>query len=221
MLGPFWSLPYEAQMYLVLPALYLIAKTKNAFGYLLSIFGLSCALGVAIYLSFGGKLNMAAYLPCFLCGVICYALRNRIQGRFKSFLWPMLVVLLVLAYCFACARTASVLWGSTPKLNSLWSAAFGWMVCLILGLSINLFRDSSNRIINKFAESVATYSYGIYILHCPVLYLVFGVLQIRNALLGTLLFAVGITIASAVAYWTIELPLMNLGRRLSAQRKAA
>jgi hypothetical protein len=44
---------------------------------------------------------MAAYIPCFLCGVLCYSLRNRIGAFIPSALWPPFLLLLFSGYCLA------------------------------------------------------------------------------------------------------------------------
>jgi peptidoglycan/LPS O-acetylase OafA/YrhL len=92
----------------------------------------------------------------------------------------------------------------------------GWLFCLLLGLAVNAFRDSSNKLANIVSEKTALYSYGIYLLHIPALYLVFMVLCIRNLLVGSLLFVALTVFASFITYHFIESPFIDIGRKLSS-----
>lgn len=67
------------------------------------------------------------------------------------------------------------------------------------------------------AEKIALYSYGMYLIHALVLYLVFMALGIRNFVFGPLLF-IGLTmVASFLTYHFLEPPLIDLGRKLSSR----
>ena len=50
----------------------------------------------------------------------------------------------------------------------------GWLYCITIAAAIPLFADSPSAWINRAAATVAKYSYGIYLLHAPALYVVFG-----------------------------------------------
>jgi peptidoglycan/LPS O-acetylase OafA/YrhL len=202
-LAPLWSLPYEVQMYLVLPVLYHLANRKRAATYLCGLIGFFCLAGILLYWRRGYHLNIVEYVPCFLCGVLCYSLRDRVPSFVPAVFWPPFVLLLMSAYCV-----------SRPPYDtgSFW---IGWIFCLLLGLAINAFHDSTNRYLDVVAGKIALYSYGMYLIHIPVLYLVFIVFRVRNLVLSCLLF-VGLTIiASAVTYYLIEFPLIEVGRKLS------
>ena len=94
----------------------------------------------------------------------------------------------------------------------------GWAFCLLLGLAINFFHDSSQAHLNFVAQKTALYSYGMYLNHIPVLYLVFIVLGVKNWISGSLLFVCLTMLASVTTYHLIESPFIELGRRLSSPR---
>jgi peptidoglycan/LPS O-acetylase OafA/YrhL len=201
-IGPLWSLAYEVQMYLVLPALFYLTLKKRAATYIGGLLALFYLLGLLLAFR-TGHLNMAAYIPDFLCGVLCYTLRNCIRQFVPSFLWPVFILAL-----FVGIRIAD--FGIPPR---YWTA---WIFCLLLGLGINAFQDSKNKFINLFAGRVAMYSYGMYLLHVPVLYVVFMVMGIRNLSLGIMLFVVLTMIASIVTYHFLESPLIEIGQKVSS-----
>ena len=201
-IAPMWSLPYEVQMYVVLPALYLVTKARRPILYIAGLIAFFCAIAVTLAFTVG-RLNMAAYVPCFLCGVLAYALLERVKPRLPAILWPVLLVVLIVAFCI------TDLYYETP----FWLV---WIVSLILGISIPIFKNSTSRVANTIAETVARYSYGMYLLHVPVLYLVFFKMNVQSIPLGLALF-VAITFAAAIAcYHVIEKPAIDLGRRLSS-----
>jgi peptidoglycan/LPS O-acetylase OafA/YrhL len=204
-LGPLWSLPYEVQMYILLPSLFLIANGPRGVRNLLVLILLACAGAIALVYLADGRLNMAAFAPCFLCGVLCYALRNRQRAILPAKLWPWLLTSLILLYC---------------QLH-VWSGAvnpvywIGWLLCAVLGLGINLFRDSMSPVVNRLANKLALYSYGLYLLHMPVLYLVFRVWHTDSVILACALYFSLSLLLSIVAYHLLENPLIDVGRRLS------
>jgi peptidoglycan/LPS O-acetylase OafA/YrhL len=191
-------------MYLVLPALYFLAVKRRGALYLCGLFAFFCGVGFLIFAIRGDHLNMANFVPCFLSGVLCYSLRNRIPAFLSAALWPLFVVLLISAYCLANQQAEPSFWK-------------GWIFCLLLGLAINAFHNSANKPVNFAAQRIAQYSYGIYLIHVPVLYLVFMVLGITNLALGSFLL-VGITmVASIITYHFIEFPFIEMGRKLSSR----
>ncbi len=201
-LGPLWSLPYEVQMYVVLPALFLLARGRQAIGRLLLLFAVFCGLGVLIQMR-TGHLNMAAYVPCFIAGVFCYALRKVLPQKITAAAWIPFLLMLI-----------AVLVGTTRQGDEpvFWA---GWLYCLVLGLAINFFRDSSVRLLNVSAEKIAMYSYGIYLMHQIVLSIVFQRMGIRNIPLGVALFLMIATVCAFAAFHLVESPLIAVGKKLS------
>lgn len=202
-LTPLWSLPYEVQMYLVLPGLFLIACKKKGATYLGGLIVLFSLAGTL--LSFRtGHLNMAAYIPCFLSGVLCYSLRNRIKPFIPSIFWIPFVVVMITLFCLTNMRGEPVFW-------------IGWLYSVILGLAINTFKDSSIHPVNWAANKMALYSYGVYLLHVPVLYLLFVKLHMTNLIVTPILFFILTVGASVITYHLLEHPAINLGLRLSSK----
>jgi peptidoglycan/LPS O-acetylase OafA/YrhL len=204
-LGPLWSLPYEVEMYLVLPTLYFLALKKRGVIYLCSLLAFFSCLGVLLFWFTGGHLNIAAYIPCFLCGVLCYSLRDRIHPFIPSTFWPLFVLLLFSGFCLA---------KPNMRINQFW---IGWIFCLLLGLGINTFHDSTNKKLNYVSYKIALYSYGMYLLHTPVLYLVFIVFGIKNLIFGPVLYVVVTMVASFITYHFLESPFIEFGRKLSSR----
>lgn len=202
-IGPLWTLPYEVQMYLVLPFLYILAA-KRQVGRLGGIFILACLCSTLYHFKLVQHIGNAEYVPCFLCGVLCFALRDHIKARVSAILWLPFVCLSIAGYCVA--------GGSTGDRN-FWEA---WVFCLLVGIAVGFFHDSGQAHLNFVAEKIALYSYGIYLIHIPVLYLVFSVFGIKNWILGSLLSVSLTVLASATTYHFIESPLIEIGRRLSS-----
>jgi peptidoglycan/LPS O-acetylase OafA/YrhL len=203
-LGPLWSLPYEVQMYVVLPALYLLARHAHGPRWLVGLLGVA-VLGALVLGEFtGGRLNMAAYLPCFLCGVLCFALRQRgWRPRWRNAGWAVFVVTLFAGYA------ALHLDADKP------SAPLGWVFAVVLMLGILGFEDSHRPRLNALTRWIARYSYGLYLLHVPVLWLLFHRWGVQSMGGGLLAYLVLTAVAAVVAYHLIEAPMVALGQRLT------
>jgi peptidoglycan/LPS O-acetylase OafA/YrhL len=98
-LTPLWSLPYEVEMYLVLPVAYLIARRRDGLQWMLTLVVASTLAGYAFGKLKHGHMNLAAYVPCFLAGVACYLVRDRVRPRISGRWWPVFVIGAVSAYC--------------------------------------------------------------------------------------------------------------------------
>jgi peptidoglycan/LPS O-acetylase OafA/YrhL len=66
-LSPLWSLPLEVQMYAVLPFLFLLVRSGNWRMRLLVCLGIAASSAWIVW-SLTGKLNIFAFIPCFLAG---------------------------------------------------------------------------------------------------------------------------------------------------------
>lgn len=199
-IGPLWSLPYEVQMYLVLPFLHRFAK-RWAVGGVLVLIAASCAAGTLLALTWG-HLGLAAYVPCFLSGVLCFTLERRQRPLFPAWCWPFFLIVLALIFCLV----------NVERGRSLYYVS--WLVCFILGLSINVFAESRSAFFNGLTKKIAQYSYGLYLWHVPVLHLVFGVARVRSPLLGAAVFLPLTFVAAVASYHLVEAPLIGIGRKL-------
>jgi peptidoglycan/LPS O-acetylase OafA/YrhL len=199
--APMWSLAYEVQMYAVLPLFFCVAKGRNAVARLLGIAAFFWCVGWMVQ-RITGHANMLAYLPCFLGGILAYALRNT-RPVLSSVLWPPALAAWMVVTAYGVGAPILV------KLPATWIAS------LLLGGGVFCFHGSTSRFWNKATAFVARYSYGIYLSHTPLIWLVFRVLRIHNDALATIIWLAATLGVSMLLFHAFESPMINLGRRLT------
>jgi peptidoglycan/LPS O-acetylase OafA/YrhL len=188
---PLWSLPYEVQMYLVLPILFIVLRTGRREVRLILIYVAGAFISVAH--------STLQYLPCFLSGVIAYGLLKTVRPRFPAWLWTPTII------------GAIAIFDVTPRSDSTkWEWAF---LCLFVGLAIPLFHRNSGTIA-AVAAIIAKYSYGVYLCHTPILWLVYRKLALPDWQRPILL-VIGTGVASWACFHAIERPLIQAGTRFA------
>lgn len=229
-LAVLWSLPFEIQMYLVLPLLFTFLRRSE----LLRPALLTWAAGIAIasleYLARSGgdtDFILTRYVPCFLAGVVAW---RAIESRTKSlpgWLWILVLLALIVSYRAVDAIRVYGPWvgrlhsGLRSDHGIWWPRYFDlvrdWTFSGVTGAAITLFAQIGNRRINLISKSVAKYSYGIYICHIPILWLSFAKFHIPSVA-GAAAVAVVLTgMTSFALYHWLEAPGIRLGKRVAAQ----
>ena len=189
-IGPMWSLPYEVQMYLLLPFVFLmLQRWPDAAARLWGLAAVIAALDPT-------KTQVALYLPCFMGGAIAY---RKASQRFSWYAWPAAFGALCVVFCALQAAIASV--------------ATTWITCGALGWLIPQFQESPFAILNRAAQQMAKYSYGIYLVHWPLAWFC-----IDNRHGGFLAFAVLTAALSFALYHLVESPMIQLGKRLTQEK---
>jgi len=190
--APLWSLPYEIDMYVLLPLLFLGLRTGSA-KRLATVYGAGLILGLSF--------EKAMLMPCFLAGIVAWWLLPRVRKRFPAWAWlPYLLAL-------------SIGWGLMNRPDDLRSGTAA--VCLLAGLGIPLFHRASGWI-TRAAAFIAKYSYGIYLWHTPLLWYFYRHLQMA-AWQSTAAVLCSTTLVSAVTFHFIEDPLIGIGKRVVAR----
>ena len=193
-LAPLWSLPIEVQMYVLLPLLFLLTRTKHAIRNLLLAW---IALLPLAYFQplMTGPHNVLRFAPCFVPGVIAYVLLSKWKPKLPWLFWPPFILAVYAGFQLFDPR------------------GYGWAECLALGLAIPLFREVQVRWIRGAAGAIAKYSYGIYLFHLIAIYYCFdwmtGPTWLR--VVGSIAFT---AVASVASYHVLEEPLIEYGRRL-------
>ncbi len=196
-LSPLWSLPYEVQMYLVLPAVFLQVRARGGAVRLAQIYLFSVMLSRFH--------QVFRFAPCFLAGAIAYLLCRALRPRLPAWLWPAAVCGLIAVY-------VSDLWA-----HDNWLKDFA--VCLAVGLLIPLFRRVGGPVAAAAAQ-VAKYSYGIYLCHMPLLWLFYRKLELAGWQRAVGL-AAGMTAIPVISYYALERPLIQVGARLAGRIRLA
>ncbi len=211
--GPLWSLPLEIQMYLALPALFLLAsRLKSAWGTIVfwwSAVAVWYSLGLStglLPLSEGGirspveaLLKFTRFAPCFLPGIVAYKLWRR-PRVLPSFLWPVFLLL-------CCA--AFVLFSASQPIQT------GWFICFGIGWGACLFRELRETFLARLVRRIAQYSYGIYLLHYFAMWLGFVLCRSLNFGLQIAIFVAVLISLPVVLYHSVEAPLTAAGVKTS------
>jgi peptidoglycan/LPS O-acetylase OafA/YrhL len=193
MSDPLWSLPLEVQMYFMLPFLFVFFRHRPV-KWLLAFWLLSLPVAMLPKLLMP-RLEVFAYVPCFLGGVIAWRLQGR--ERLPAWLWPL---------ALAAASLVYILFAETR--NNYYSR---WAVCLALGLAIPWLRQLRAPALNLASKTVAKYSYGIYLFHYPMLALCFETLSGWHPAAQWGLFWATMIVLPYLGYHLIEHPMMKLG----------
>lgn len=198
-----WTLPFELQMYLLLPFVYLLARRRKPW-WILGLWG--ACLPFSIWLTgihFGAAgpraLSLLQFVPNFLPGAIAFALLAKMKPRIPAWIWPFFIVLLF--GVFTLSKTSLT----------------GWLLCLVLGCALPAFRETRTIPVKWLAGRVATYSYGIYLTHQFCIWFSLGLLA-GAALWIRVLVLVGTLVGLPVVFYHgIESPMIRAGKILASR----
>lgn len=231
-LTPTWSLAVEEQFYLVLPALLWFVSGRKLLYALGSAILAAPVLRLFLDLNYAhGQMASFCLMPCradaLLLGVVAAILvRNRPaweslkrQRRWLVFSWIVLLA----------GIQSLVFFNQADPILSFWMTAvgFSWMALfyldlLLLGL-IYTGGWLGRALRTGWLKALGTISYGVYLIHKPVLGLTFAILRSRHpwpwaVTTGErwmILVSLAITIAIACLSWTIfEKPLLKIGHTM-------
>lgn len=200
-ISPLWSLPYEVQMYFFLPFIYSLTKHRNAL-LLIAALWILAVLGSLVFTA--GRPNaeipppyrLLSFVPTFLGGVFAFVLTRKRHANLPAALWPFSVLAIFLAF-------------------QLFPVPCAEIAMTLLGFVIPQFAEMENAVTRTIAHNIAKYSYGIYLMHVPLLEVCFVHLHTPGVLFRSVLFLLLLTICSVGAYHIVEKPLIDLGHRIS------
>ena len=204
-----WSLPFELQMYLFLPALYLLINFSGRFSaYCIVALWFSTVALVIAFWRFGLDFSLIKFFPCFLPGVLAFSLRRSPRNLSPNFLF-LYVGLLSIMFPWMVG-------------HGFKSTVLSWPICLLLGMLIPKCREIKLDWLRITGNVIARYSYGIYLLHVPIIYLSFHYIEGISPVASWTIFIAGVSGLSFFTYHVIEKPGTEVGRiiveRLSAYR---
>lgn len=233
-----WSLPFEIQMYAILPLLFAWALRFPSLRAMYAVWLMAVAMAASEYVARPGIANadflLARYFPCFLAGVFAWRLMKIQSPRFSGSAWVLFLIALVLAYRLADALRVygpdvlGALHGMVRNDHRIWWPAYvdlvkDWLFCAAAGLAIPLFLEIRNRWLKSIGKHVARYSYGIYISHVPILWLCFIRYRVGSTIVNASLAILLTAVVSVLAYQWLEEPAIRVGKWFAArvvQRRA-
>jgi peptidoglycan/LPS O-acetylase OafA/YrhL len=202
-----WSLPYEVQMYAVLPILFILVRRYTSVWFPIFLWAVDVALILLMWRLnvFWGIPKFLEYTPCFLAGIIGYRLWSAPRLKLHFWGWPIVITL-----CVALRMLAEAT--SIPQATTLSK----WVACLFLGLSVPQFREVSNRWIRALSLIGAKYSYGIYLSHCTVFWIAFVLLREKPFWIQGLVCLTLSAFIPFVMYHSVEKPMIGVGVRVAS-----
>lgn len=199
-LAPLWTLPVEVQMYCFLPFLFMALRRGPYRSILFWI--ISVLASLTIPLIFQGRLNVIAYAPCFIAGIVAYGVAQALPKRLPAWLWPVTLALAIAVW---------KMFDSNPSFLAQVHRA--WIFAFVLGILLVQFKEITQPTVARAAHLVAKYSYGIYVSHVAVFW--FAIFRLIH-------FPIALRIAAGVIasllvpfalYHLIEYPCIRLGAR--------
>ena len=202
-LGPLWTLPAEVDMYLLLPFCFVVAR-RGAREMLLLFAAIVAAYLVVHTQAIRGAWRLSVFDsgPLFFAGVLAYHLL-RTRGRPVAPSWMLGVSL-----CAAIAVRLLV-----PETRFL--DVLGWLPALLLGLTLPFIAELPSSPLTRAGHTIATYSYGIYLLHFPLFWFAFDVCRALPLSLQAAVAIVGLGVVPWAAYHAIEAPGIRFGRNVA------
>jgi peptidoglycan/LPS O-acetylase OafA/YrhL len=195
-----WSLPYEMDMYLLLPALYLLTTRWTSIQPALLLWvGAVAVACIRIRIPHTEVLSFINFVPYFLAGTIAFQLSKTVRPRLPFWTWPIALAAVIALFCYPPHR---------------FSTATDWFLVLGVGFMVPHFSECTAHGVRYVAHAIAKYSYGIYIGHMFCLSFAFQSLPISRPA-QWVVFLCAIIVLPVVLYHGIEQPMIRLGRKLT------
>jgi peptidoglycan/LPS O-acetylase OafA/YrhL len=195
-LSVLWTLPLEVQMYIFLPLLFIGFRSRSVRPVLL--LWLASIPVAVLQRHYAPRLNLLSFAPCFLAGIVAWRLHAPKRDRLPGWLWPL------------CIAAVSMLWFAGDLRHEMY---FRWGFCLLLGSTIPFFAEISFAWVRAVANTIAKYSYGIYLTHTTAMTV--GFLLLRNHFAQWSVF-LGLAVAlPLLMYHLVEHPGIQAGKRIA------
>jgi peptidoglycan/LPS O-acetylase OafA/YrhL len=204
---PLWSLPYEIQIYCLFPFIYLILRRFNS----AKILVVSWALLAAAHHVLGPRLlkhenvghifalpDMLFYFLWFLAGLYAYKEMQTSRRVLPFWVLPALLGFLCLVCTLSYDRTKFI------------------FISLCLGVALPHIQECGIGALNRTCAWVAKYSFGIYLLHDPAIWLGFVRFAHLPAAVRVSMFLLTTFGGSVLLYHVIEYPMIKLGNQAAA-----
>lgn len=207
-LTPLWSLPFEVQMYLVLPFLYLLTTRWSFWRNPITLIVSSIIL-LELDSRASKLLHYPALLlfsPWFFMGVLAFT-KQPVRVKRPHVLFPVLLLFVILG-CYA----GHVL---LPGHQAGWVA---WLFGFSFAFLFPTFQDCRLSWLNIVCKTIARYSYAIYLSHLPILWLLFRKLPWNLTSAQLVIFVVLLGVTSVLLYHGIEAPFITYGRLITASQ---
>ena len=201
---PLWTLPYEMQMYLFLPALYLFVRRKPGILWIAVLWLITFVAAIpAHHLDRLGFPNLVEFAPYFLSGVVAFRLTKMPRLYLPAWLWPVAMA------------------GTTALFLSNPNPIRGWISSLLVAIIIPQFKEISATAARNVFKIVARYSYGIYLAHFVCIWVALQVCAPMPVWFQISVLFTTLTALPFVLYHLIEEPMIAVGARLAAGRSLA
>jgi len=194
-LGVMWTLPYEVQMYVLLPVIFFFIRKNFSIWPLLILWVFIVAECFPLFHS--AAHNFFLCIPYFLPGIMAYVGFSRFRPWIPAWILPIALA------------AAWVLFMRNPG----WRG--GDFLCLAVGLGLPCFRQITARWLIRASHEIAKYSYSIYLIHPFSIVLGLYVLHNRSPALQIAVIALSLVVFSLAAYHLLEKPMIRLGARLA------
>ncbi len=207
LLEPLWSLPYEIQIYCLFPLIYLALRRFRSS----KILSLSWALLAAVnhvlepHLLKHGNVGRFLALPdllfyfiWFVAGLYAYKEMQTSRRTVSFWVLPALLVFLCLVCTLSYDRNKFI------------------FISLCLGLALPHIQECELSSVTRFCAWIAKYSFGIYLLHDPAIWLGFVQFAHLPVLVRVSIFLLTTFGGSALLYHIIEHPMIRLGNKTAA-----
>lgn len=200
---PLWSLPFEMQMYLFLPALYLFVRNSRSVAPIFLVWMASyIAAKPAARLDEMGIPNLVEFAPLFLSGIVAYSLIKTARFKLPAWVWPFAIAAITVFYLFRPIPSR------------------GCVATLLLGVALPHFKEISSPAIRTACRIVARYSYGIYLTHIICIWLAFQACAHLPVGIRIVVFLTTVISFPVISYHAIEAPMIKAGTTLIASLRA-
>jgi peptidoglycan/LPS O-acetylase OafA/YrhL len=206
-LGPLWSLPYEIQIYCLFPVIYLALRRVTSakslvFGWaILAAVDHALAPHIAKHADVGRFAtipDLLLYFVLFLSGLYAYKEMQKSRRVVRFWALPTLLA----ALCF--------LWLLSYD-NTKWI-----FISFCLGSALPHIQSCKIDRVNRACGWVAKYSYGIYLLHDPAIWLGFVRFGHFPIVAQGSIFLIATFGGSMLVYHALEHPMILVGNKAAA-----